>query len=110
MKRTRNDKPIRFNFINKKMKKFFSQQSSWEDGEVEIKVLKIEEKLIIPEYKFDKLKQIKKKSQHLPTQTYSKRYENLFDNKTNSDVKIKFKNGNIVYCHKLVLGATSECK
>jgi hypothetical protein len=63
------------------------------------------------EKKDKKVKKVKQRIAYCQSETYSKRYSYLFNNKLMSDINIKFeKSGNIIHCHKLVLTCTSECK
>jgi hypothetical protein len=61
--------------------------------------------------KKEKSKKSKTKRFNQSQLAYSRSYENLYNNPKFSDVKIKFEgSGEIMYCHKLILESTSECK
>jgi hypothetical protein len=61
------------------------------------------------EKKEKKVKTKKPKVVMLQSQSYSKRYDSLYNNKKYSDFTVKFESGSEpVSCHKFVLGSNSE--
>jgi len=45
---------------------------------------------------------------YLPSVHYSKNFENLFENKSFSDLSFKFSNGNVLHAHKLIVTNISD--
>jgi hypothetical protein len=57
-----------------------------------------------------KSKKVKQKLAYLNPDIYAQQFDNLYNNKKDSDVTVKFSNGNVIYAHKLILANMSERK
>jgi len=53
-------------------------------------------------------KKVKQKIAYLNPDVYAKQFENLFNNKKDSDLTIKFNSGNVLHVHRIVLANMSE--